>query len=443
MAKLGIVLDTRNKKSELFPLVIRISHKSKWKYLQTGYRVKQKEWSDSKKELKKPFPNMVRANAKLRKKFSIASDVISEHNAVMKKLTMLEVYNLIHDRIEESDNTRLGKEVTIIETAKKTYFKTYSEMVIAHTRKVGSAKYANSLQEAVNYFLKFHGSDKLLMTEIDTTFLERLEAYYIVNSQKGDSLNGLGAYLRNVRKIINAAIKDKSTEVTMEHYPFGQHGYSIKKTSTKKRAVKLTEFEKIKNFKPEKGSALWHHKNFFLFYFYMRGMNFIDLAHLKMDNIEDDRLVYKRRKTKRGQNSKEFNIKISTDANKILKHYTKNKGGNDFIFPIMTDTHEVTDPVRLLDLYENKRNNHNNRLKAIAKTVGINTKLTTYVARHSFATAGLHSGLSKAEIGDMLGHTNYYTTETYLSGFEQKTLDDAADKIFSSTTKKKTKNKKK
>ena len=51
--------------------------------------------------------------------------------------------------------------------------------------------------------------------------------------------------------------------------------------------------------------------------------------------------------------------------------------------------------------------------------------------------------LRKAEIGDMLGHTNYYTTETYLSGFEQKTLDDAADKIFSSTTKKKTKNKKK
>ena len=436
MATAKLFYDKRKStKDDKYPLVIRISHKGNRKDIKTEYRLSVNEWNEKKEEIKASFKNSKRANAKLKSKIGTASEVISNYEKSLERLSAIELANLIKEELHLQKEQKLGVTISYLD-AKKTYFKTYSEMVIAHTRKVSSAKYANSLQEAVNYFLRFHGSDKLLMSEIDITFLERLEAYYIVNSQKGDSLNGLGAYLRNVRKIINAAIKDKSTEITMEHYPFGQHGYSIKKTSTKKRAVKLTEFDKIINFKPEKGSALWHHKNYFLFYFYMRGMNFIDLAHLKMNNIEDDRLVYKRRKTKRGQNSKEFNIKISADANKILKHYIKNKGANDFIFPIMTDTHQVTDPVRLLDLYENKRSNHNNRLKTIAKTVGINTKLTTYVARHSFATAGLHSGLSKAEIGDMLGHTNYYTTETYLSGFEQKTLDDAADKIFSSTTKK-------
>ncbi len=433
MATAKLFYDKRKStKDDKYPLVIRISHKGNRKDIKTEYRLSINEWNEKKEEIKASFKNSKRANAKLKTKIGTASEVISNYEKSLERLSAIELANLIKEELHLQKEQKLGVTISHLD-AKKTYFKTYSEMVIAHTRKVSSAKYANSLQEAVNYFLKFHGNDKLLISEIDTTFLERLEAYYIVNSQKGDSLNGLGAYLRNVRKIINAAIKDKLTEVTMEHYPFGQHGYSIKKTSTKKRAVKLTEFEKIKNFKPEKGSALWHHKNYFLFYFYMRGMNFIDLAHLKMDNIEDDRLVYKRRKTKRGQNSKEFNIKISTDAIKILKHYTNNKAANDFIFPIMSDTHEVTDPIRLLDLYENKRNNHNNRLKTIAKMVGINTKLTTYVARHSFATAGLHNGLSKAEIGDMLGHTNYYTTETYLSGFEQKTLDDAADKIFNST----------
>ena len=436
MATAKLFYDKRKStKDDKYPLVIRVSHKGNRKDIKTEYRLSVNEWNEKKEEIKASFKNSKRANAKLKSKIGTASEVISNYEKSLERLSAIELANLIKEELHLQKEQKLGVTISHLD-AKKTYFKTYSEMVIAHTRKVSSAKYANSLQEAVNYFLRFHGSDKLLMSEIDITFLEHLEAYYIVNSQKGDSLNGLGAYLRNVRKIINAAIKDKSTEITMEHYPFGQHGYSIKKTSTKKRAVKLTEFDKIINFKPEKGSALWHHKNYFLFYFYMRGMNFIDLAHLKMNNIEDDRLVYKRRKTKRGQNSKEFNIKISIDANKILKHYIKNKGANDFIFPIMTDTHQVTDPVRLLDLYENKRSNHNNRLKTIAKTVGINTKLTTYVARHSFATAGLHSGLSKAEIGDMLGHTNYYTTETYLSGFEQKTLDDAADKIFSSTTKK-------
>ncbi len=62
--------------------------------------------------------------------------------------------------------------------------------------------------------------------------------------------------------------------------------------------------------------------------------------------------------------------------------------------------------------------------------MGLTEPLTTYVARHTFATAGLHKGISKAQIGDMLGHANYNTTEAYFEAFDTEILDRAADIIL-------------
>jgi len=429
MAKLSILLDTRNKKAQTYPVVIRVSHKSKWKYIQTGFKVKLNEWNKDKSVIKKPFPNLVRANAKIQKTYALISEVLSDHNAVIKNISHDYLVNIINTKLEENDKNQSSVNL-ILGVDKLTTLKNYGENIVAHTRKTRTPKYANSIQEAINYLLKFHGNNKLLLTEIDIMFLENLEAYYRMNSQRGNSINGLGVHLRSIRKIINAAIKDKTTEVTMEHYPFGSHGYSIKKSSTAKRAIDLEEIEKIKNLTLEPHSPLWHHQNYFVFYFYMRGMNFIDLVFLRMNNIQNGRLVYRRRKTKRGENVKEFTIKINTEAQKILNYYTKDKKATDLIFPILEDHIDVKDDQELNYIYEYKRGNHNRRLKTIAKMLDIDVNLTSYVARHSFASAGLRKGLSKAEIGDMLGHTNYYTTETYLNGFEQETLDSAADKIF-------------
>ncbi|WP_282088331.1 tyrosine-type recombinase/integrase [Aquimarina algiphila] len=82
------------------------------------------------------------------------------------------------------------------------------------------------------------------------------------------------------------------------------------------------------------------------------------------------------------------------------------------------------------EIYKNRRRNHNHRLSTISKKLNLDIKLTTYVARHTFATAGLYKSISKAEIGDMLDHTNYYTTEAYFADFENKVLGEAAEKIF-------------
>ncbi|KAA1244955.1 tyrosine-type recombinase/integrase [Aquimarina sp. RZ0] len=70
-------------------------------------------------------------------------------------------------------------------------------------------------------------------------------------------------------------------------------------------------------------------------------------------------------------------------------------------------------------------------LNTIRKELKLETKIITYAARHTFATAGLHKGISKAQIGDTLGHTDYYTTKAYFTDFENEILDKSAEEIFS------------
>ncbi len=57
-------------------------------------------------------------------------------------------------------------------------------------------------------------------------------------------------------------------------------------------------------------------------------------------------------------------------------------------------------------------------MKKVGLELGCQTKLTTYVARHSFATVLKRSGASIPFISECLGHKDTKTTENYLDSFE-------------------------
>ncbi|MGK7390265.1 MAG: phage integrase SAM-like domain-containing protein [Candidatus Cyclobacteriaceae bacterium M2_1C_046] len=427
MAKLNLMPDPRYNKTDKCPLVIRISHKGIPKYLKTGFILNSKEWDEKRKQIKSSFPNSVRANSKVQRKMSLAQDVLSDHDAVLKELTADQITNQIIQRFEENDKEKLPPTHSLAPQSQKTFLKQYGEKIIARYKKANRFGMVGSFEDALVTFLKFYGNNNLLLTDIDETFLEDLEADYL---GQGLKLNGLGTKLRAVRRIYNLAIKDKDTELNETHYPFGKSGYSIRTEKAKKRAINLEAIQAIRDLDYPINSTRWHHRNYFLFMFNMRGMNFIDLAFLPTDAIQGDRLKYKRTKTKRGNSVKEFNIKITEEAQYILDYYADPKNDKGLTFPIMRDVIDSADKEYIYKLYQNRLRNHNRRLAFIGEAVGLTENLTTYVARHTFATAGLHKGISKAQIGDMLGHTNYYTTEAYFDDFDKEVLDDAADQIL-------------
>ena len=162
----------------------------------------------------------------------------------------------------------------------------------------------------------------------------------------------------------------------------------------------------------------------FLFSYYAGGMNFKDMTFLKWQNVSDGRLVYKRNKTK-GY----FNFKLSKEAIEILNYFKNNvlTENEDYVFHII-NRHNLTDK-QVRYRYKKCLRKFNKDLKFIAESIGIEKNLTSYVARHSFATHLKFNNVQESIIRQLMGHSSESVTKAYLQDFGSEVLDDAMDKL--------------
>jgi site-specific recombinase XerD len=286
-------------------------------------------------------------------------------------------------------------------------FQTYTEQIMNRfksTGKLGNYTVYNSTLAFVNRINKskplyFEGLTYKWLIEAETTFLSQ-----------GNGLTTLSIYFRTIRAVINQAIREKVT--TNENYPFSV--YKIKSGTTKKRAISkhtmdIIETITLSDSKKEEARQL------FLLLFYLRGMNFWDLALLKLENISENRIVYVRAKT-----HKQYSININEKAQNILKPYLEGKKRDQYIFPFVTRT----EPELIRKDIENARHTFNKYLDKAGTELKIDAKLTSYVSRHSYATIGKKMGVSMAALSESLGHAELKTTQIYLDSFENDYLDD-------------------
>jgi integrase/recombinase XerD len=208
-------------------------------------------------------------------------------------------------------------------------------------------------------------------------------------------------------------------------YPFGRNKYTIPTGPSRKRAISKNDIIKIKNLDLPENSPLWHARNYFLFSFYTMGMNWSDMAHLKIKNIVNDRIEYIRLKTKR-KTDKSFSVKINPKIQGILAYYAYGKDMDDLIFPIIQRT---DNPSIIREDIMNRLRRYNKNLERIGDLCGIEEKLTSYVSRHSWATIAKKSGIDIGIISDALGHQDALVTRTYLDSFGNKEIDLANDNI--------------
>jgi integrase len=144
------------------------------------------------------------------------------------------------------------------------------------------------------------------------------------------------------------------------------------------------------------------------------------MAFLSPANIVNGRLEYYRKKTK-----KFYSIAISADAQKILKIYLKGKKKDEFIFSIIN---RITPFDRRNDIV-NALKIHNKRLGKMASILKIEGNITSYVARHSWASIGRMMDVPIDVISQALGHENVKTTQIYLESFERNVVDGASQMI--------------
>lgn len=281
----------------------------------------------------------------------------------------------------------------------------------------GVVNYSSSFMSTVSAIQNFEKSDKLPVTSVTTQWLRAFEEHLSKNGgSKGNhynsrplSVNSVAVYMRNIRTAYNAAISEGRAD--HNSYPF--RDYKIKKAGTGHRVVSIVDMGNIAGYSRENPSVMFA-RDMFLLSFYLIGINMADL--FKLDKIyRDGRVRYIRSKGKH-----QFDILAQPEALEIIKKY---KGTKHLL---NWDNYYTT--------YRGANKSINKYLKQISAEIGAGVPLTTYYARHTWATIASSLDVPDNTISAALGHTRNSMTRIY-NFFDNKKIDRAnrmvIDAVFS------------
>lgn len=161
-------------------------------------------------------------------------------------------------------------------------------------------------------------------------------------------------------------------------------------------------------------------RDIFMFSFYTRGMSFVDIAYLKKRDLHNGVLTYRRRKT-----NQQLFIKWEKPMQQIVDKY--DTSGTPFLLPIIGD---VSKDKRIQ--YKNAEHRINIHLKRIGRMLGLSVPLTTYVARHGWASIAKSKNIPVATISEAMGHDSEKTTRIYLASLDMSVVDRANRRILNS-----------
>lgn len=200
--------------------------------------------------------------------------------------------------------------------------------------------------------------------------------------------------------------------------------FKLSKTKTTKRKLTLEEVNLIANIELPAGTIKYHARNIFLVQFYLRGMRIGDALRLEASDISGNRLTYDARKTEVN-----YDMKIVEPCMNILMEYINNPS---YIFPILRIHEDSSTIHEFKNELKNRTQIINRRLNEIAQACGIEKRVSTHIARHSFGSiADKQLGGNLKTLQGLFGHSSRAMTEGYIADLRATDdLDDAADKVL-------------
>jgi len=283
-------------------------------------------------------------------------------------------------------------------------------------KRIGTAVSYETAKASLESFksgLKFADITKPLLTKYENCMYEA-----------GKSKATVGIYLRSLRSIFNRARIDKSL------YPFGdgKDKYSIPTGKNIKKALTLEDIAKIFRYKAEPGSGEEMARDYWVFIYLCNGINVKDLCLLKRKNINGDILTFERAKTKRSKKDHEpIKVSLKQEAKTIINKYgVPSIAPENYIFPHLSNGITAE---RERQVIQQLTKTVNKYMKRIGRELEISNPISTYSARHSFATILKRSGANVSFISDALGHSSIATTQSYLAGFEEEAIHKTTDAL--------------
>ncbi|MCR4765086.1 MAG: site-specific integrase [Bacteroidaceae bacterium] len=273
----------------------------------------------------------------------------------------------------------------------------------------GRIRTSITYRAALKSFMLFRKNKDIKIKDLDTHIIQQYERFLL---EKGLVPNSISFYMRILRAAYNKAC-DQGYVPYQQLFKRVYTGVS----KTTKRAIPLADIRRIKQVKLESYSSLALARDMFMFSFYTRGMSFVDMAFLKTGNLNNGYLIYRRKKT--GQLLK---IKWEPCMQEIVKRYATT---SPYLLPII---HKRNND--LYYEYQNRLAVVNRNLKVVGQRAGLNTPLSMYVARHSWATGAKQVDVPINVISDAMGHESERTTRIYLASLLNSKVDDANKKVL-------------
>lgn len=270
---------------------------------------------------------------------------------------------------------------------------------------------AKNYQKCLKSFSTFLKDRDVAVSAVNKELIWQYNTYLI---NKGLVKNSISFYMRILRTVYNQAVKQKL--VTQSH-PFADVYTGI--DQTRKRAVSETVVKELKNLNIDNNPELSLARDLFIFSYCCRGMSFVDVAFLKKNDIKDGVICYKRKKT--GQL---MMVKIEPCIKAIMERYNRNS--SIYVFPILKSV-EYGNAFRE---YQSAINIYNRNLRRLSVMLQLESKLTSYTARHSWATAARKHNIPISVISAGMGHTSEQTTRIYLAMLENIVIDNANQTIL-------------
>lgn len=393
MATVKFYLDKRRQKKDgTYPIKLNVFH-NKQIMIATQLSASEKEWNGNEYSVR--AQNYKPRNIVARGIINKAETVIFtlEQQEKLKSTTDKALKKLIEDAISSKVENQ------------KTFLYYLDEFVSKKTNQGTKSIYTTTRNKIEEY------DSHCTFESMDKSWLENFEAWMA----KTMKVNAYAIHLRNIRSVFNYAIDEEYTTL----YPFRR--FSIKKEETRKRSLTAEQLRLLRDYPCEEYQI--RYRDMFMLMFYLIGVNAADLFNAKHSALVNGRFEYKRAKT-----GKLYSIKVEPEAQAIIEKYK----GKDYLLNIMDEYGNYKDFLHRMGI----------GLKQIGETErkGLGGKksrnplfpdLSSYWARHTWATVAAELDVPKEVIAHALGHSwaNSTTTDIYIR-FDMKKVDEANRKVI-------------
>ncbi len=296
----------------------------------------------------------------------------------------------------------------------KTGFLAFGAEAVESCRRCGRLGTARNYERTLGSFGTFirhalhSGSEDIPFFKVGPELIVEYEHWLIA---RGVVRNSTSFYMRNLRSIFNKAVAHGAAK---PGNPFRDVYTGIDRT--RKRAAGEELIMKLLNMDLHRSPALSLARDLFVFSFCTRGMAFVDIAYLRKSDICDGYISYVRRKT--GQR---LTVALEPCMERIILRYRGAASGSPYVFPVIMST----DPQTAYEQYRIALNYHNRKLKRLAAMLGEKPSLTTYTARHTWATVARDCNVPLPVISAGMGHMSEKTTQIYLAALDNSVIDRA------------------